>query len=110
MHPPLTAAYEREQDALKEYATALRKDIKEREKRKTDAKQFVAVAKKYTELEELDATVLRELIEKIRVSEKDKQTGEQLVEITYNFIGAFDFQQAAQQTKLNISTAKMGVA
>ena len=109
----LSGDYEREQDALKDYAAALRRDIKEREKRKTDARQFVAVAKKYTDLQELDATVLRELIEKIEVYEKDKQTGAHEVDITYNFIGAFDFQQAAQQaqqTKQDDFTAKMGVA
>jgi len=106
----LSGDYEREQDALKAYTDNLRRDIKEREKKKTDARRFVAVAKKYTDLQELDATMLRELIEKILVHEKDKQTGVQLVEITYNFIGAFDFQQAAQQTNQNNSTAKTGVA
>jgi len=106
----LSGDYEREQDALKAYTDNLRRDIKEREKKKTDARRFVAVAKKYTDLQELDATMLRELIEKILVHEKDKQTGAQLVELTYNFIGAFDFQQAAQQTNQNNSTAKTGVA
>ena len=106
----MSGDYEREQDALKELADALRTDIKEREKKRTDARYFVQLAKKYTDMQELDATVLRELVEKIIVHEKDKQTGEQTVEIEYNYIGTFDFQQAAEHIKQNNTTKKKGVA
>lgn len=106
----LSGDYEREQDELKSLVDTLRRDIKEREKKKTDAKNFVAVTKKYTDLQELDAAVLREFIERIYVSEKDKQTKTQEVQIVYNFIGAFDFVQAAEQTNNEKTTAKTGVA
>lgn len=70
----------------------------------------MAVTKKYTDLQELDATVLREFIERIYVYEKDKQANTQEVEVVYNFIGAFDFVQAAQQNQTEITTEKPGVA
>jgi hypothetical protein len=106
----LSHGYEREQESLGSAIEALRRDIKEREKRKTDARNFVAVTKKYTDLKELDAAVLREFIERIYVSEKDKQAKTQEVRIVYNFIGAFDFSQAAEHTKSRKTIAKTGVA
>ena len=106
----LSGDYEREQDELKSLADAFRRDIKGREKKRTDAKNFVAVTKKYTDLQELDATVLREFIERIYVYDKDKQTKTQEVQIVYNFIGAFDFVQAAEQTKNEKTTVNTGVA
>jgi DNA invertase Pin-like site-specific DNA recombinase len=101
----LSGDYEREQDELKRLSDIMRRDIKEREQRKTDARNFVAITKKYTDLQELDATVLLEFIEKIYVYEKDKQAKTQEIRIVYNFIGAFDFVQATEQYS-NILTAK----
>jgi hypothetical protein len=106
----LSGEYEREQDDLKKAVEALRLDIKEREKKKTDARHFVALTKKYTDLKELDATVLREFIHKIYVSEKDKQARTQKVEIVYNFIGIFDFNETASLGKPNKTTGETGVA
>ncbi len=107
----LSGDFEREQDELNTLVGTLRRDITEREKKKTDARNFVAVTKKYTDLQELDSTVLRECIERIYVYEKDKQTKTQEVEIVYNFIGAFDFAYAAeQQSKSKKSNGKAGTA
>ncbi|MCL2853901.1 MAG: DUF4368 domain-containing protein, partial [Defluviitaleaceae bacterium] len=96
----LSKDYEYEQAELKKSAGVLSRDIKEREKKKIDTKNFVAVTKKYTDLQELDAAVLREFIERVYVSEKDKQTKTQEVQIVYNFIGAFDFVEAALQISI----------
>ena len=49
----LSGDYEREQDGLRSMADTLRKDIKEREQKKTDVRNFVAVTKKHTDLQEL---------------------------------------------------------
>ena len=105
----LSSDYEREQDELKVLAGTLRKELAVREKKRTDAKNFVAVTKKYTDLQELDATVLREFIERIYVYEKDKQTNTQELQIVYNFIGAFDFMQAAEQQARNSEADGSGV-
>ena len=103
----LSGDYEREQKELQAAVELLRREVKEREKRKTDVKNFVSLAKKYTDLQELDAAVLREFIERIYVSDKDKQAKTQEIEIVYNFIGAFDFVQATEQNN-NIITKKKG--
>jgi len=53
--------------------------------------------------------VLREFIERIYISERDKTTNTQEITVVYNFIGAFDFGQATEQTN-NKSTEKTGIA
>jgi DNA invertase Pin-like site-specific DNA recombinase len=94
----LSRDYEREQDGLQSAIGALKREIKERESKKTNARNFVNATKKYTDLQQLDAGVLREFIEKIYIFEKDKQANTQKISIVYNFIGAFDFDRAAEQS------------
>lgn len=101
----LSSGYEHEQKELTLLADTLHMEISEREQKKSDAKNFVAVTKKYTDLQELNAAVLREFIERIYIYEKDKQAKTQKIQIVYNFIGAFDFSQAIEQrTKSKKST------
>jgi len=82
---------------LKSIIEVKRKELKEQEKTRINVKSFIATAKKYTDLKELDATVLREFISKIFVSEKDKETKTREIRIVYNFVGAFDFYSAIEQ-------------
>jgi DNA invertase Pin-like site-specific DNA recombinase len=95
----LSRDYEQEQDRLKATIKTVSQELKEQEKKRTNVKAFIAATKKYTDLKELDATVLREFVEKVLVSEKDKQTKTQEIQIVYNFIGAFDFKAAKEQSK-----------
>ena len=60
--------YELGQSNLKSMAEVLRKELKQQEQQKTNAKAFVAAVKKYTDMQELDAAVLREFIDRIEVS------------------------------------------
>lgn len=48
-------------------------------------------------MQELDATVLREFIDRIEVSQADRKIKQQAITIVYSFIGAFDFSGAAQE-------------
>ena len=63
------------------------------------------MVKKYTDMPQLDATILREFVEQIRVSdiyttnEQQKQVKIREIEIVYNFIGAFDFKGVWQQSQ-----------
>ena len=75
-------------------AKVLRKELKQQEQQKTNAKAFVAAVKKYTDMQELDAAVLREFIDRIEVSHADKKSKTREITIVYNFIGAFDFTRA----------------
>jgi hypothetical protein len=101
----LSLDYENEQDELKAMCEVIRKDLKAQEQKARNVKGFIAVTKKYTDLQELDAAVLREFIERIEIFEVDKASRERRIHIVYNFIGAFDFGKALEQTKQPKNTA-----
>lgn len=91
--------YELEQSNLKSMAEVLRKELKQQEQQKTNAKAFVAAVKKYTDMQELDAAVLREFIDRIEVSHVDRRSKTREIAIVYNFIGAFDFTRAIEKAQ-----------
>ena len=95
----LSRDYEREQAEQKTVIKAIGRELKERERSRTNVKSFITATKKYTDLKELDATVLREFIDRINVSAVDKTSKTRNIEIVYNFIGAFDFTTAKEQTQ-----------
>ena len=62
----LSHDYEQEQRNLKNMAEVLRQDLKQQDKQQTDVKAFISVVKKYTDMKELDATILRKLLLKLQ--------------------------------------------
>ena len=78
-------------------AEVLRQDLKQQDKQQTDVKAFISVVKKYTDMKELDATILREFIDHIEVSHADRKSKTREITIVYNFIGAFDFSRAIEE-------------
>ena len=115
----LSRDYELEQDNLKSTSKILREEVRQHEKCRTNVKSFIAIADKYTDITELDATILNEFIDKILVSKtsgkRGRRAGEtiakvQEIEIVYNFIGAFDFGKAIEQEKNSSRIAKVGIA
>jgi hypothetical protein len=106
----LSRDYEREQDEQKALIEATRRELKERERSRANVKSFIAATKKYTDLQELDATVLREFIDRIYVSAVDKTAKTREIEIVYNFIGAFDFGTATEQAQNQAQQKKIGIA
>ena len=91
--------YELEQGNLKAMAEVLREEIKQQEKQKTNVKAFISVVKKYTDMQDLDASILREFIDRIEVSHPDKKSKTREITIVYNFIGAFDFERAKEKAQ-----------
>lgn len=91
--------YELEQENLKSMAEVLREEIKQQEKQKTNVKAFISVVKKYTDMQELDASILREFIDRIEVSHTDKKSKTREITIVYNFIGTFDFERTKTQAQ-----------
>ena len=89
--------YELEQSNPKSVAEVLRMEPKQQEQQKINAKAFVAAVKKYTDMQKLDATLLREFIDRIEVSHADRKTKTREITIVYNFIGAFDFARAIEE-------------
>lgn len=83
----------------------LGREVKQQEQKKTNVRKFISVVKKYTDMTQLDATILREFVEQIRVSEtyttdeQQKRVKIREIEIVYNFIGAFDFEGAREQSQ-----------
>ena len=76
-----------------------RRKLKQQEQQKTNVKAFIAAVKKYTDLQELDAAVLRAFIDRIEVSHVDKKSRTREITIVYNFIGAFDFTRAIENAR-----------
>ena len=96
----LSRDYELEQSNLQSTIEALRHEVKQQEQKTQSTKSFIAATKKYTDLKTLDATVLREFVDRIEISatEKWKKIQERKIFIVYNFIGAFDFEMATEHS------------
>lgn len=84
----MSTKYEEEQKELDEKKMRLQSEYED-SKSKTDGIQtFIRRIKKYTQIKELDANILGELIDKIVVHERDVRHGKncnQKIEIFYNF-------------------------
>jgi cell shape-determining protein MreC len=85
----LLADYEAEQKSLTEQADALEKELAEQEAKAVSVDRFLALVRKYTDIQELTSGLLREFVERIVVGEATKIDGhrEQEVVIHYNFVG-----------------------
>ncbi len=77
---------------------------------------FISAVKKYTDMQTLDAAVLREFVEKIYISdvytpdENEPRVKVRDIQIVYNFIGAFDFEEAREQSQAGQKIKKISVA
>ena len=85
----LTAEYEVEQDSLTAQIAELESQLATFSAESDNVQRFVKMARRYTEVPELTATVLNEIIEKIIVHEADKSSGKRVqeVEIIFTYIG-----------------------
>ena len=114
----LSRDYEQEQEQLKAVVETLGREVKQQEQKKTNVRKFISVVRKHTDMTQFDATILREFVEQIRVSdtyttdEQQKRVKIREIEIVYNFIGAFDFEGAREQsqTAQDQNNAKVGAA
>ena len=112
----LSRDYELEQTNLTNLVEHLRQEVKEQEKQKVNVRQFIAAVRKYTDMQQLDASILREFVDKIYISEvytpdeNEPRIKVRKIEIVYNFIGAFDFEEAREQSQAAQKEKKTGVA
>lgn len=85
----LSADYEAEQKHLIERTVVLEADLAEQGEKAANVGKFLAVVRRYTDIQELTPTLLREFVDKIIVHEPDRSSGkrEQKIEIHYNFVG-----------------------
>lgn len=85
----MNSNYENEFYELTERVKQLKTEIETADQSYVNALSFVDIVEKYVDIQELNARILNELIEKIVVHEKEIINGEkyQTVEIYYKFIG-----------------------
>ena len=86
----MMAAYEQEQQELSAKQDALQFEISQAEEAYDNAENFINLIAKYLYVEELNAAILNELIEKIVVHEKEIDCNGkkvQRVDIHYRFVG-----------------------
>ena len=81
----MSAAYTEEQDKLKAENTELQKFIDERNQKRNDISQFVAVVRKYSCITELTPKITHELIDKIIVHDGDKSSGHRMQKVDIYF-------------------------
>jgi len=85
----LLTDYEAEQKFLAEQADILENELAEQEAKAVSVDKFLALVRKYTDIQELTPGLLGEFVERIVVHEATKINGhrEQEVVIYYNFVG-----------------------
>ncbi len=93
----MTATYEQEQKDLEARVITLREIISKAKLQHLNIDSFLTQVRKYTEVKELDAEIIRTLVERIEVFTLEKMPGSrtkrQTVLIHWNFIGAVDLPQ-----------------
>ena len=84
----LTSGYDDEKKMLTHKIAELSTVIDTATERSTDVKRFVALVRKYTEINELTYENVHELIDRILIHELDKETNTRKIEILYSFVGS----------------------
>ena len=107
----ITHEYDVEQLALKAKIPQLREQIAEAERQAANKDKFIAAIRKFMQMDELTAPLLRELIDHIEVYETQGigKSRTQRIAIHYRFVGCIDIP-AAPLTSCYISETRQGVA
>lgn len=85
----MSESYEAEQAQLTSRVTELEQLLSTEKNDAMNVKQFLALVKKYTEVQELTAEIIREFVEKIYVYQAEKVDGHrvQKIKVIWNYIG-----------------------
>jgi len=96
----MTASYEAEQKELNVRVTTLQEFIDHVKEKSLNAEHFLSLVRKYVDIKELDAEIIREFVEKIIVFKAEKVDGHrtQRIQIIYNCIGAIDVPSKQEKT------------
>jgi DNA invertase Pin-like site-specific DNA recombinase len=92
----LSGNYETEQAQLQSRVEELQQFLDDAKEKSLNADHFLALVRKYTDIRELDAEIIREFVERINVFQSEKVDGhrQQRIQIIYNCIGAVDLPDA----------------
>lgn len=98
----LSASYEAEQRALESRVTELHQFIDSAKEDQLNVVSFIGMIRKYTDISELTAEIIRSFVERIEVLKPEKvpgtRTKKQTVVIYWNFIGAVDIPEEQEKT------------
>jgi len=88
----MSATYESEQKELNAHVAALQDFIDHAKEKSIDAEHFLSLVRKYTNIKELDAEIIREFVEKIIMFKSENVNGHrtQRIQIIYNCIGTVE--------------------
>ena len=85
----LSAQYETEQAEIQQLAASLEREIENEAGQIADVGRFLQLADRYSDLQELDASTVNELIEKIVVHSPEKISGKKhvTIEVYFTYVG-----------------------
>lgn len=86
----LSDIYNQEQREIKETVPKLQERIEELKAQATNVEKFLAIVRKYTDLQELNAEILRTFVSKIVIHERTQKwstSAEQQIDIYFRYIG-----------------------
>ena len=88
----MSATYEAEQQTLEKRVAELQILMDGAKQKAMNVEYFLSLVRKYTDIRELDAEIIREFVERINVFQAEKVDGhrQQRIQIIYNCIGAVD--------------------
>jgi hypothetical protein len=97
----MTANYEAEQQTLEKRVTELKSIMTEEKESALNVNHFLSLVRKYTDINELTAEVIREFVEKIFVYKAERIDGRrvQRIKIVWNCIGEFEPPVSTSTTK-----------
>lgn len=87
----MSGNYESEQNTLERRVTELQGIIKTEQEQMVNVDSFLAMVRRYTDIQELTAEIIREFVERIEVYRADRINGKKLqrIRIIWNCIGEF---------------------
>lgn len=98
----MSATYESEQRGLEVRVAELEKAIAEAKAERLNMDSFLGMVRKYTDITELTAEIIRSFVEKIEVRKPEKvpgtRTKKQTLVIWWNFIGVVDIPDEKRET------------
>ncbi len=97
----LSGNYENEQKSLEDRVAELHGMIASEQEANVNVDRFLSLVRKYTDIQELTAEVIREFVEKIYVHKAERIDGKRIqrVRIVWNCIGEFALPTPEQEEK-----------
>jgi len=91
----MSAKYEQDQKDIRVEIVTLEAAVAGQESQLANVNKFLAVVRKYTEIQELSVSIVNEFIDKIIVYDPEKARGKRIqrVDIIYRGVGAIDLTQ-----------------